>query len=115
MTMSADHYNETGIEFCQDQTINYNALVNFYSFGATVVDQNGNRTNTNDYIWLQRIGGVDYYCANNEDWGDIIAVHHTEKLCCRTYFYEMDAMAAPDSEDNMVVHNGKLTPKWEAI
>ena len=113
MTMSADHYNDYGIEFRENQTINYNALVNFYSFGATVVDVNGNRTNTNDYIWLQRIQGVDYYTPNNEDWGSIIAVDHTTKLAINTGFYEMDDMAAPNSDYNFTAFNGKLTPRFQ--
>lgn len=113
MTMSADsgEYDDYGIEFCRDHGINYNALVNFYTFGKKPEDIGQPWP---DYIWLQKIDGVDYYAPNNEDWGSVVAVDHKAKLAINTHFYEMDDMASPNSDYAFIAVGRNLLPRFEA-
>lgn len=61
-----------------------------------------------DYFKVATVLDTEYYDANNETWGSIIAVSHEHKLALSTGFYEMDDMEDPRRGYSMVVKNGKL-------
>lgn len=65
-----------------------------------------------DYIHITSINGIDFYTPNNEDWGDIVAVHHDFELTKHTSFYEMDDMLPP-SDYEIVAYEGELICKYE--
>ena len=66
-----------------------------------------------DYFQVDEIEGIIYYTPNDEDWGAIIAVDHTNKLAIDTGFYEMDDMAANDSDYAQVCSEGQLMCRFE--
>ena len=67
-----------------------------------------------DYIKVGDIGGMEYYCPNDEDWGCVIALDHEHKLATDTGFFEMDDMEYPDSDYAIVYSDGQLMPRFEA-
>ena len=67
-----------------------------------------------DYFLVATIEGIEYYSPNDEGWGGIIAVDHTNKVAVNTTFYEMDDMGYPGSDYAQVFTNGKLTCRFAA-
>lgn len=65
-----------------------------------------------DYFLIDTINGIEFYAPNDEEWGAIIAVSHRDGLANYTGFYEMDDMAAPDSDYMMQVHDGLMGCKF---
>lgn len=84
-----------------EEQIDYNNLVKHYNLDG------------GDYIWINSLNGVAYYAPNDEEWGEIIAVSHTDKLAAYTNFYDMTDMEYPESEYAMVKHQGQLIHKFE--
>lgn len=66
-----------------------------------------------DYILMDTIDDIEYYTPNDEDWGSIVALSHEHKLATYTGFYEMDDMAAEDSDYKQIVHDGELKCVFE--
>jgi len=102
------HSKRYGPSFTPNQSVNYDLVDTCYSYGADVRDSDGKLRNSNDYIWVSNVSGVDYYCPNDEDWGAIIAMDHKRRLAVDTGFYEMDDIEAPHGEYKLVIHNGEL-------
>lgn len=98
-----ENYGPTLSEF--DHQTNYKVIQTYCVCGAI---------NTNaDYIWIAKIKGIDYYTPNNEDWGSIVAMSHSEQLAADTHFYEMDDMEYRDSEYAFVVDGSQLIPIFQ--
>jgi hypothetical protein len=66
-----------------------------------------------DYFKMATINGIDYYSPNDEDWGDIIAIDHKNKVAVYTGFFEMDDMEAPGSGYAKMFHEGTLVCEFE--
>ena len=65
-----------------------------------------------DYLQIGEVDGIKYYMPNDEYWGAIIAVSHTDKLACNHGFYEMDDTYS-GNDYARVVHNGELKCLFE--
>lgn len=76
--------------------------------------QKTGETRSADWLQVDQIDGIEYYCPNDEDWGSIIAIHWEAQLACYTGFYEMDDMGNPASGYQFTLFCGQLMPKWEA-
>ena len=66
-----------------------------------------------DYFKVGEVNGFILYSPNDEDWGDIIAVHHQQKLASYTGFEEADDMLAEHGEYAPVAHYGVVVAKYE--
>ena len=93
------------IDNAAEQARLYHELHTTYSCQSTL-------TGSCDYFLVATIDGIEYYAANNEQWGTIIAVDHNSKLAVDTQFYEMDDMQYPDSDYAQVNHEGTLMCRW---
>ena len=65
-----------------------------------------------DYLHVGKVGEVDYYTPNDEEWGCIVAVHHPLKIVKDTGFFEMDDIEHQNGYE-FVVHKGELVCAWE--
>ena len=56
-----------------------------------------------DYLLLATLDGVEYWLPNDEDWFDIMAVDHTNKLAIATGFCEMYDFTYEESDYRFVM------------
>ena len=62
-----------------------------------------------DYFHVGEVQGVEYYSPNDESWGSIVAVDHTNQVAALTGFYDMFDMTDPDVDYAMRYDGEKLS------
>jgi len=87
-----------------------------YTCAPSITDADGNIVSA-DYYLVDTIDGIEFYTPNDEMWGGIVAIDHTNKLAHDTSFYEMDDMASPAPYDDyaMVVVDGVMGCRFDLI
>lgn len=68
-----------------------------------------------DYFKVLTLDGIDYYLPNDEDWGGVVAISHTDELALYTGFYETDDFEHPGSDYAMVVVDGKMGCRFAMV
>lgn len=68
-----------------------------------------------DYLIMATLDGVEYWLPNDEEWFDVVAVDHTNRLAAFTGFCEMNDFEYEDSDYRYKLDpsDGKLKCKFE--